>query len=65
MVRDVPLIPERRPLVDLGNQSIRVHLRLVPHAPATSPDAPDDLGTLAAAPDALASSRVGHFFLLL
>lgn len=32
VIGDVPLIPERRPFVDLGDQPIRVHLHLVPHA---------------------------------
>lgn len=32
VIGDVPLVPERRPLVDLGDQPVRVHLHLVPHA---------------------------------
>lgn len=34
VIGDVPLVPEGRPLVDLGDEPIRVHLHLVPHAVA-------------------------------
>lgn len=37
VIGDVPLVPERRPLVDLGDQPVRVHLHLVPHAPCCAP----------------------------
>lgn len=34
VIGDMPLVPESWPLVDLGDQPIRVHLHLVPHADA-------------------------------